>query len=483
MIYGKMMNYLKLPKYKYYFAFADVFIISLAFVFSTLFFTRKYSYDFTEFLVSIGLYLLPLIIVFIFIFDINNLYKINIIFTRAAHLTALIKSYFYATLITASVVYFSKHSADFDSRQFVISFIGIGFFMFYMLRVEFLRKLYKKLSGKQFKSNVLIVGDGNAGKMLATKLLYENPFGLKVVGFIEDNHEIGEEIVQGKKVLGRLSDIHNLIKKHEVDEILISLDNITYEKLLDTLDKCNKLEVNIRLSSQLFKIVPQKVSTETYADIPVIDISTGYNSNLSVFLKRAFDFSMSALGIIILSPFFLIVSIIIKLTSPGSVLFVQTRIGKDGKPFKFYKFRSMYQIKGEDEKRKKMMIEFMKNGDGTGDTKIINDSRVTWIGKYLRKTSLDELPQLFNVLKGDMSLVGPRPCLPYEFENYDEWQKRRLNVLPGCTGVWQISGRSSVSFTDSIVLDLFYINSMSPWFDLQILLKTIPVMIFGRGGK
>ncbi len=139
--------------------------------------------------------------------------------------------------------------------------------------------------------------------------------------------------------------------------------------------------------------------------------------------------------------------------------------------------------KGEEE-RKLQMINFIKNGDAEGgDTKIVNTNRVTWIGKIIRKLSLDELPQLINVIKGDMSLVGPRPSLPYEFDNYDTWQKRRVNVLPGCTGVWQVWGRSSVSFKDSVVLDLYYVNNMSPWLDIQLILKTIPVMLFSRGGK
>jgi undecaprenyl-phosphate galactose phosphotransferase len=143
----------------------------------------------------------------------------------------------------------------------------------------------------------------------------------------------------------------------------------------------------------------------------------------------------------------------------------------------------MTVVKGEDEERMKMMLDFMKNSDEETGTKIINENRLTWIGKIIRKTSLDELPQLLNVIKGDMSLVGPRPCLPYEYENYDEWQKRRVSVIPGCTGVWQVWGRSSVSFRDSVVLDLYYINNMSPWFDLQLILQTIPAMFFLRGGR
>ena len=137
----------------------------------------------------------------------------------------------------------------------------------------------------------------------------------------------------------------------------------------------------------------------------------------------------------------------------------------------------------EDEDRRKQMLDFMKNENSDAGQKIINESRITWIGKIIRKTSLDELPQLLNVLKGDMSLVGPRPCLPYEYENYDEWQKRRVQVIPGCTGVWQVWGRSSVSFKESVVLDLYYINNMSPWFDFQIMLQTLPVILTGRGAK
>jgi len=137
----------------------------------------------------------------------------------------------------------------------------------------------------------------------------------------------------------------------------------------------------------------------------------------------------------------------------------------------------------EDEDRMEQMLEFMKNDSADSGTKIINENRITWIGGFIRKTSLDELPQLLNVLKGEMSLVGPRPCLPYEFENYDEWQKRRVEVIPGCTGVWQVWGRSSVSFKESVVLDLYYINNMSPWFDFQIMLQTLPAIITGRGAK
>jgi exopolysaccharide biosynthesis polyprenyl glycosylphosphotransferase len=212
------------------------------------------------------------------------------------------------------------------------------------------------------------------------------------------------------------------------------------------------------------------MNTEKYIDVPVIDVSTHYNNSVTLTMKRVTDIVLSVIAVILLSPLLILIALLIKIASPGPILFSQTRIGKYGKEFKFYKFRSMKVTDESDEE------ESLK-------TKIINNKRVTWIGKIIRKTSLDELPQLFNVLKGDMSLVGPRPCLPYEYENYDEWQKRRVNVIPGCTGVWQVWGRSSVSFKESVVLDLYYMNNMSPWLDLQLLFQTIPAILTARGAK
>jgi undecaprenyl-phosphate galactose phosphotransferase len=231
-------------------------------------------------------------------------------------------------------------------------------------------------------------------------------------------------------------------------------------------------------------IIPQKFITEKYSNLPVIDLSNFSGNHFPEIKKRIFDLCFALGGLILFSPFLVIIIFAIKLTSKGPVFFKQVRIGKNGVPFSFYKFRTMYLSIHDDVERKEKMINFMKSNNANGNgTKIISNSRITNIGHLLRKISLDELPQLFNVLKGDMSIVGPRPCLPYEYENYDNWQKRRVNVTPGCTGVWQVTGRSSVSFKDSVILDLYYINKMSSWMDLKLTFKTIPVMLFGRGGK
>jgi len=474
----------KVPKYKFYFAIADMVLVSIAFLISSYLVRYDKGLELFDFL-KLTYPVLSLFFIatafFIFIFQINGLYKINVIFNRAAHLTAIIKSLYYGTLNVVVISHLVKSSEYLDSRLIIFMFSVIVIPILYVIRVEIGRKLLLRYK-KQFNSNVVIVGDGTTGKLLATKLLFENPEGINILGFIV-NHKIKDNQLNGLEVLGSVEDLEKINNQFKIDEIIIAIDDIKYEKLLEVLDLCNSLKVTVKLTSELFDIVTKKVSTEKYAGIPVLGVSPHYNNSLSMKIKRVVDLVLSVSGIILLSPVLLIVGLLVKLSSKGPMFFQQARIGQGGKEFKFYKFRSMTVVDEDDKEREKQMIEFMKNSEAAGDTKIINTSRITWIGKIIRKLSLDELPQLFNVIKGDMSLVGPRPSLPYEYNNYDTWQKRRVNVLPGCTGVWQVWGRSSVSFKDSMVLDLYYVNNMSPWLDIQLIIKTIPVMLFSRGGK
>lgn len=476
----------KIPKYKFYFAFADLVVLTISFI-SAAYLVRYDKtlniWDFIDLSYPILLLFLVATLFFILIFQINGLYKINIILNRSAHLTAVIKSLYYGTLNIVVISHLVKSSDILDSRLIIFIFLLIAIPMLYLLRVELFRNLLLRYK-QQYKSNVVIVGDGNAGKLLATKLLFENPEGINILGFVNDKKKNHEEIVHGVKILGVIDELGKIKDQYKIDEILIAIDNIKYDRLLEILDICKKLKVAVKLSSELFDIVTQKISAEKYAGIPFLGVSPYYNSNLMLGVKRFFDTIISIFVLIVLSPLLALIAILIKLSSPGPILFKQIRIGKNGRPFNFYKFRSMRVVKDDDEERKQKMIQFMKDGVPAGSSaKIINENRVTWIGKIIRKTSLDEIPQLFNVIIGDMSLVGPRPSLPYEYENYDSWQKRRVNVLPGCTGVWQVWGRSTVSFIDSVVLDLYYINNMSPWLDLQVLFKTVPVMLFSKGGK
>jgi lipopolysaccharide/colanic/teichoic acid biosynthesis glycosyltransferase len=197
-------------------------------------------------------------------------------------------------------------------------------------------------------------------------------------------------------------------------------------------------------------------------------------------VKRTIDIIGALIGLIVFFPVFLIITVIIKMTSPGPVIFKQQRLGKNLRPFTFYKFRSMHH-NCDTTIHQSYMQQFIKGNINSDYYKLIGDNRITPFGKFLRKSSLDELPQFWNVLKGDMSLVGPRPVIGYEVNNYKPDYFKRFDVLPGITGLWQINGRSQVSFDESIKMDLVYIDKQSIWFDIKILFKTVIVVIGGTG--
>lgn len=477
---------MKYPRYKYIFAIFDFSIIFLSFLVAEYITADVLHKNIipgeNEFFTQLSFVIFS--IVFIFIFQNNYLYKIHVFLTRAPQLTAILKSFLYCTILLIIFSFFIKFSMLLSSRVFILCFLIIGFFGVSIVRLLILKPFYMHFTKILSNSIVLIIGAGKSGRLLAEKLIFENFYGVKVIGFLDDKIETGTTVFKDITCAGKLENLKSVVNELKVDEIIIAIDNISYEKLMNLIDKCNELEKSVKLTSELFNIVPEKIVTESYSGIPVIDLSPKINISMNYFYKRAFDYAGAAVGMIVLAPVFLIISILVKLSSPGKVFFKQIRIGRYGKPFKFYKFRSMYLNSYDDKNRELSMKDFIKNnGSATSSTKIINENQVTPVGRFLRKTSLDELPQLFNVLLGNMSLVGPRPCLPYEYETFDEWHKRRHIVLPGCTGVWQVSGRSTVSFKDSVVLDLYYINNMTPWLDMQLIFKTFPVMLFGKGAK
>ena len=476
---------MRYPKYKYFYATVD-FCVLLGSVF-----LAKYVYDvvadrnlniYASWEVWSVLIMVAVCGMFIFIFQYNNLYKLNVFLTRSLQMTLIVKSTFYGICVMVLVSYFVKFPIISDSRLYILIFWGVMLVLFFLIRVLLLRYNYAEhLSKTIFQRNVLILGAGKSGQLFAQALYADNVFGIKLIGFLDDKVPAGTVVFRNLKAIGKISDLKDIVKEQKIDEVDICIDNIGYEELMKIIDDCLKLNISVKVTSEMFNIIPQKMNAEKYFDIPVVDVTNKMNPDIYIVFKRIVDYIGATIGLIILLPFFIICGILIKLSSKGPIIYKQKRIGKDGKEFDFYKFRTMRMIEGEDVNRAKEMVKYMKsNGNGK---KIVDEDRITWIGGFLRKYSLDELPQLINVLKGDMSLVGPRPCLTYEYEQYDQWQKRRLTVLPGCTGLWQVSGRSEVSFNDSVVIDIYYINNITPWLDLQLIFKTIPVMIFGTGGK
>ena len=476
-------------KYKYLYATTDLMIFMGSFLFSFYLVSvfehiSFYNYGFGYLYNMIGL--VSLSFLFLYIFQINHLYKSTIIINRKLQINRIfisIKTGIILLVLFSIVVYFYFET---DYLPISSAFIISSSILIFLIRVEFLRKIYYRLINKHFVKKILVVGCGYTGKQFASKLVGKDAIGLDIVGFICNDFESGTEVCDGIKIIGHVDQLQEIIVKNGINEIIIASDQKNYAELFNLIDYCIQFGIEIKVASELFKPIQQRIFIEKYADIPLIEMYPRYNEKkFDLYLKRIFDITVAGLGLIISIPLFLIIMISIKLTSKGPIIFKQYRVGKNGKTFQFYKFRSMKIIKGEDVIRKQMMIDYIKKGktQENGTSKIINNSRVTSVGRFLRKTSLDELPQLINVLVGEMSIVGPRPCLPYEYEQYEEWQKRRSIVKPGCTGVWQVTARSSVSFSDSILLDLYYVNNFSPSLDFQLLIKTIPVMLFAKGGK
>jgi len=349
-----------------------------------------------------------------------------------------------------------------------------------------MRSIFKFLVDHNIaRRSVLIVAACGQREQLATSLGQINVFGLYVAGFLDDELPIGTEIFPDAKVLGRIDDIGRVVANNSIDEILLCIEGIPEEHYLDILDVCARTKARVMVGSNQFRVITEHVWNESYGEMPVFGVMNSSPYLGQPVLKRVGDMFLSTIALIVLSPVFALIAAAIKLDSSGPVLYKQTRIGKDGKPFTFLKFRSMYvgSDKGGDRARKLEAFIRHDKVETSHTTKIVDDSKITRVGRFIRQTSLDELPQLFNVLRGDMSLVGPRPCLPYEWESYSNWHKRRLSVTPGCTGVWQVFGRSKVGFRDTVIIDLFYAQNMSFRLDLWLVLKTIPVMLFGTGGK
>jgi len=422
-------------------------------------------------------------LVWIVIFQHFNLYKLDYFMSFGRQVISIFKSLLYG-LIGLVIITFIFKRLDFVESRIVLglfvlfSLVGIVLFRTLVFRPLFAFASQKKI----IRRKVLIVGRDRTARMVAAQIALDDSHGFDVIGFVNDEAPVGERIFKELTNLGSMNELIDLVRAHEIKEVIIAESEVTHSHLLDIIDKAQATTANVRLVSELYNIIPEKVLLEKYLGVPIVKMPQNYENSLFAVYKRIFDIAVTIAGLTVLAIPMALIALLIKLTSKGPVFYNHTRIGKDCKPFQFYKFRTMY-ADTDDAAHREFVADHIAAKNSQSETKkITDDPRVTSIGKFLRKTSLDELPQLFNVLKGEMSLVGPRPCMPYELEQYQEWHRRRLSVIPGCTGLWQVAGRSAVDFNDMVVLDLFYIDNMSPLFDLSIIFRTLPVMLLAKGG-
>jgi undecaprenyl-phosphate galactose phosphotransferase len=469
-------------------AVSDLFCTYVAFVLA-LYFT---SPDFTLYIDNVVI--VEKIIIFIAgatliipIFRYYQLYK-HKYFLRIGEQTLLIlKGLLIDSIIIIILIFLVKtQEALHDSRTQVIIYFLVSFAMLFTTRVlvlrRFLRANYVGGNIKEFLTRrAIAVGAGNLGAFFAEILTVKPHYHIELIAFLDDNPDKTGNKINRIPVIGTTRDLDDIIEEQEIDEIFITIQSIENKKLLDLIEKCKLTNCQVNLVSNHFDIITAKLDEGEYHDLKVISVSPKISPLYSERFKRIFDIMASSFLFLLLTPLWLAITLGIKLTSKGPVLFKAFVIGKNGKKFKWYKFRTMYADNSPAMHQAHLEKLITSN---KGYKKLENDPRITPVGKLLRKFSLDELPQLYNVFKGDMSLVGPRPCLPYEYEHFKDWYKLKYKVIPGMTGLAQIIARNreDVTFSDSILLDLYYADNQSLWLDLKILFRTIPVMILGKGG-
>jgi exopolysaccharide biosynthesis polyprenyl glycosylphosphotransferase len=355
----------------------------------------------------------------------------------------------------------------------ILSFVFTSFGRFWLRRAVY----WLRRKGF-FLSKAVIVGANAEGIQLAQQLLTWTTSGLDLIGFIDKKCSIGEKVCGNLEVLGNLDDLDKVIKYHNVDELILASSAISSrDKLLDVFKQYGvDGDVNVRMSSGLYEIVTTGLTVKEFAYVPLVGVNKVRLTGVDRAIKLILDYGLAIPGVILISPVLLILAILVKLDSPGPVFHRRRVMGVNGKQFDALKFRTMY-VNGDEIfiQRPELKMEYEKNH------KLKNDPRITKLGAFLRKYSLDELPQIFNVLCNQMALVGPRMISPEEVSDYDRWGINLLTVKPGITGLWQVSGRSDIKYEERVQLDMYYIRNWSLWLDLQLLIRTIPVVIYGKG--
>ena len=383
----------------------------------------------------------------------------------------------YGTIAVILVLYFGQQAAT-TSRLF-IGFLGI--FSFVLLTV--FRFATKKLLSRfnLLQVPVIIIGAGKTAEVLVKGILGDAGMGYRVIGLLEDNR-VEQGVLRQFPVLGGFADAERVIAESGVRHAFIAAPGLEQDKLSRLIYRVQPLVKNLAVVPNLVGVPMGGIEVENLFNekLMLLRIKNNLARPLNRCLKAVFDYTLTFFGTIAISPILVFIAIWIYKDSPGPVIFKHTRIGKDGKPFPCYKFRSMCV----DAKEK--LAELLENdpaarAEWEKDFKLKNDPRITKSGAFLRKTSLDELPQIFNVLKGEMSLVGPRPIIHEELERYGEYVDDYLMVKPGITGMWQVSGRSDIDYKERVLLDSWYVRNWSVWIDVMLLWRTGKSVIKSKG--
>ncbi len=422
---------------------------------------------------------LPIVIllgfVFGFFFELNNAYNFQRFTSLVREYTILFRVVVLGFLSGVFTIYMFANRFIFPRKILILNFIVLAVLFFIQKTLMYfialrVRKHYKK-------EKVLIVGTGEQAKHLIATIVRNKYIGMKIVGLVGDDENEMHKKIMNHQVVGTIDDFDNLLKKYNPEEVIVALQADALGKVQKIFKSCAEVGVQLRLISEFFSAMTKNLKVDTVYGINFISFYPYHRSEADVFLKRLMDITISLLAILILSPVYLAISLMILIKDGRPVFYKWQVVGYNRNPITSWKFRTM--VNNADELKKELLAKNEMKGPMF---KMEKDPRILLFGHFLRRYSLDELPQLFSVLKGDLSLVGPRPPLQYEFKEFELWQMRKLSVKPGLTCLWQVSGRNKINnFDDWVKLDLEYIDNWSLMLDLKILLKTFNAVIKGSG--
>ena len=407
----------------------------------------------------------------IFFMNMNALYQTRREVSEWVEIWLVIKAVFFSSLLTVVAIYALKLQ-EFPRTVFMNSMLAM-MILLSLWRIAKRWFVEYLVRGGYNNFNVLIIGAGKVGATLAQEILRRPGMGIKIIGFLDDT-QTGQAGVKDLKVIGKIFDFSEIARKEFINKIFITMypDSHVFSNILE---QAKEMNIAVRVVPQGFELTSGELYRYNIGFVPILEYADVENLRKQVG-KRFFDFIMSLFLFFIFLPVFAVMAVMVKMDSPGPVFYFSKRYGRRGQIFHMYKFRSM-TINAEQ-----IIKELRHKNEADGPIfKIKKDPRVTRFGQFLRKYSLDELPQIINVLKGEMSLVGPRPFPIDQIEKEDLRQLKRLEVRPGITGLWQVRGRSDISFSRLVKWDIWYINNWSFGLDFSILLQTIPVVIKGKG--
>jgi exopolysaccharide biosynthesis polyprenyl glycosylphosphotransferase len=416
-------------------------------------------------------------------FNLLKLYQRRIWLSTPLHGLQLVKGVAILLAGYLFLQYFTKSPFIVESRLVILAWGVITLAGLALNRLLIFRWLMTWAARSEMHRRIALIGANDFSREFAAQVRRNRDrYGMQIVGFVDDMAPPGSPVLEGIPCLGPMSRMEELADLHNIEGAVITAGDMSYGDLMDCVERCVRVFGWVDVHADRTACLQQNLDPDTYFEIPFIRLRSMQKNAAILFQKRLMDVVGAGLGILILSPVFLLTALLVRLTSRGPILYTTERIGLGGRGFRFFKFRTMVVGADRDATRAARVAVAYREADAPGPSKLVNRALLTPIGGFLRKWAIDELPQLFNVLKGDMSLVGPRPLPRSEYDLQDEWQKKRFEVSPGCTGLWKIyaSWHKNMPFSQSVLYDIYYARNANPLLDIAIILKTVIVILAGK---